>query len=51
MAWLLAYSNNYFALVFAAMLVFAFFAPVVCTGLIFVFCRGAFITAKKAALQ
>lgn len=35
-----------FGAMFAAMLAFAFFPPIVCTGLIFIFVSGAYLSAK-----
>lgn len=34
---------------FTLMAVFTFLPPIVCTGLIFIFCMGAFVTAKNTA--
>lgn len=36
-----------FGAVFAAMLAFTFFPPVVCTGLIFIFITASYLTVKK----
>jgi hypothetical protein len=36
-----------FAILFAVMLVFTFLLPIVCTGLAFIFCLGAYATAKQ----
>jgi NO-binding membrane sensor protein with MHYT domain len=36
-----------FAMLFTAMAVFTFLPPIVCTGLIFILCLGAYLTAKQ----
>jgi uncharacterized membrane protein YphA (DoxX/SURF4 family) len=36
-----------FGILFAVMAVFTFLPPIVCTGLIFIFCLGAYLTVNK----